>query len=293
MTVNRTSGLLISSYSFYLYEIVLFKWIQYEQLSLSNLSISLICLWLLPPSFFAYQRRSKWKGNNRLNIDTILRADIVSTLKFLIKGREGVNCNFGTFITPNLRFSMKRPSPTLLQNLLFYGSNSKKLAWNTISNLFWAGVPICNPYELQKTERNGFWVFQGVENWSIGSKWVKWMDQDIAHFSLLRDPLDLWFQIKIPTLLDSYLLLPPTIKNLHKSSSDAYLWSEGHLPILFSFLYTQLLILALLLMTSKNASMTFVLFFNFFCFLFLFSTFLSQISLFNSFVSGRNQKIKS
>ena len=99
MTVNRTSGLLISSYSFYLYEIVLFKWIQYEQLSLSNLSISLICLWLLPPSFFAYQRRSKWKGNNRLNIDTILRADIVSTLKFLIKGREGVNCNFGTFIT--------------------------------------------------------------------------------------------------------------------------------------------------------------------------------------------------
>ena len=195
--------------------------------------------------------------------------------------------------TPNLRFSMKRPSPTLLQNLLFYGSNSKKLAWNTISNLFWAGVSICNPYELQKAERNGFWVFQGVENWSIGSKWVKWMDQDIAHFSLLRDPLDLWFQIKIPTLLDSYLLLPPTIKNLHKSNSDAYLWSEGHLPILFSFLYTQLLILALLLMTSKNASMTFVLFFNFFCFLFLFSTFLSQISLFNSFVSGRNQKIKS
>ena len=99
MTVNRTSGLLISSYSFYLYEIVLFKWIQYEQLSLSNLSISLICLWLLPPSFFAYQRRSKWRGNNRLNIETILRADIVSTLKFLIKGREGVNCNFGTFIT--------------------------------------------------------------------------------------------------------------------------------------------------------------------------------------------------
>ena len=169
-------------------------------------------------------------------------------------------------------------------------SRFTELAWNTISNLFWAGVPICNPYELQKTKRKGFWVFQMAENWSIGSKWVKWMDQGIAHFSLLWDPLDLWFQIKIPTLLDSYLLLPPTIKNLHKSNSDAYLWSEGHLPILFSFLYTQLLILALLLMTSKNASMSFLFCC---CFLVLLTTFLEPDQLFNSFESGRDEKIKN
>ena len=88
LTVNRTSGLLIWWYSFYLYDIRLFKWMLYEHLSLSNLSVSVICLWLLFTSFFAYHYvRSKWKRDNRLNIDTILRADIVSTLKFLIKGR--------------------------------------------------------------------------------------------------------------------------------------------------------------------------------------------------------------
>ena len=86
--MNRTSGLLISSYSFYLHDLGLFKWTLYEHLSLNNLSISLICFWLLSPSFFVYHYvRSKWKGNNRLNIVTILRADIVSSLKFLIKGK--------------------------------------------------------------------------------------------------------------------------------------------------------------------------------------------------------------
>ena len=88
LPVNRTSGLLIWWYSFYLYDIRLFKWMLYEHLSLSNLSVSVICLWLLFTSFFAYHYvRSKWKRDNRLNIDTILRADTVSTLKFLIKGR--------------------------------------------------------------------------------------------------------------------------------------------------------------------------------------------------------------
>ena len=201
--MNKTSGLLISSYSFYLYNLSIYQSHSFASGYFLHHSVPITV-------------RSKSKGSNRLNIDTILRADIVSTFKFLIKGREEgvVNCNFGTFIAhlnlwilssshplSNLWFSMKRPSPNLEPNLPFYGSNNRKLAWNTISSLFWASVPICNPYELNKTKRMVFWSFQGVKNWSIASKWVTWMDQGIGHFSLLWHPFDLWFQIKIPTRL--------------------------------------------------------------------------------------------
>ena len=196
--MNRTSSLLISSYSFYLYDLSIYQSHSFASGYFLHHSLPITV-------------RSKSKGSNRLNIDTILRADLLSTLKFLIKGREEGegNCNFGTFIAhlnlwilsplSNLWFSMERPSPTLLPNLPFYGSNNRKLAWNTISNLFRASVPICNPYEIQKTKRMVFWSFQVVKNWNIASKWIKWMDQGIAHFSLLWLPLDLWFQIKIPT----------------------------------------------------------------------------------------------
>ena len=144
------------------------------------------------------------------------------------EGKKGlVNCNFGTFIAhlnlwilssshplSNLWFSMKRPSPNLEPNLPFYGSNNRKLAWNTISSLFWASVPICNPYELDKTKRMVFWSFQGVKNWSIASKWVTWMDQGLAISVYYDTPSICDFKLKYPpALLDSYLLLPLTIKN--------------------------------------------------------------------------------
>ena len=47
-----------------------------------------------------------------------------------------------------------------------------------------------------KTVRMVFWGFQGVENWNIGTKWVKWMDQGIAHFNLLWPPSIFDFKLR-------------------------------------------------------------------------------------------------
>ena len=85
--MNRTSGLLISSYLFYLYDLSIYQSHSFASGYFLHHSLPITV-------------RSKSKGSNRLNIDKILRADIVSAFKFLIKGREKglVNCNFGTFV---------------------------------------------------------------------------------------------------------------------------------------------------------------------------------------------------
>ena len=52
-------------------------------------------------------------------------------------------------------------------------------------NPFWANG--LNFYSLRTPENRTyvFLRFQGVENWNIGSKRVKHMDKDLAHFNLL------------------------------------------------------------------------------------------------------------
>ena len=109
------------------------------QQSISLAHLPLTIFWIILCLSLCLKR--KRKGNNRLKIDTVLRADMVTSLKFLIKGRGNlqfwqVNLLFQFITIPflNLWFSMKRPSPTLLRTFLFYGSNSKKLAWNTVSS---------------------------------------------------------------------------------------------------------------------------------------------------------------
>ena len=75
--MNRTLDLLISSYLFYLYDLSIYQSHSFALVT----SCIILCLSLLG----ANQKRS-----DRLNIDrAILRAYIVSTLKFLIKGRGG------------------------------------------------------------------------------------------------------------------------------------------------------------------------------------------------------------
>ena len=136
-----------------------------------------------------------------------------------------------------------------------------------------------------KTVRMVFWGFQGVENWNIGTKWVKWMDQGIAHFNLLWPPLDLWFQIKIPIpLLDSYLLFSPTIRNLRGKRRTTFksfhsiincinqivmlILNPNDIYRFFLHSLTHLLMSVLSLMTSKNPWMH------------LFSIFLVRLSAF-------------
>ena len=65
-------------------------------------------------------------------------------------------------------------------------------------NPFW--VNVLNFYSLRTPENRTyvfFFRFQGVESWNIGSKRVKHMDKDPAHFDLLiqYDPLTPWFVI--------------------------------------------------------------------------------------------------
>ena len=85
--MNRTSGLLISSYSFYLYDLSIYQSHSFASGYFLHHSLPITV-------------RSKSKGSNRLNVDTILRADIVSQYSQVPNKKEGkkgvVNCNFGT-----------------------------------------------------------------------------------------------------------------------------------------------------------------------------------------------------
>ena len=57
-------------------------------------------------------------------------------------------------------------------------------------------------------------------------------------FNMIPPPSIYDFKLKYPSPLhNSYLLFTPTIWNWHKSNSDAYPLSEGHLSILSSFPY--------------------------------------------------------
>ena len=131
----------------------LFKWTLYEHFSLTNLSVSLICLWLLSPSFLAYYYvRRKWKGNKTPTIDTFLRADIVITLKFLIDGR-GVNSHFVKIYHPFRFITTPSPPPPPL-NLWFPS---------------WANIPILYPLRTSENRTYGFWLPTTIRN-LIGRK---------------------------------------------------------------------------------------------------------------------------